>query len=163
MGYADPRDIPRRKNFIYAVSDLEYANALIQEYSRVRIHLFFDTGMHREGILNIDSVFVENALTKIHPNIEGVMSHLSTPDDITVTNLQLSRFQFFQNELKIQGITPNFIHIFASGGIIHAKDYSAPVGNIARTGLAFYGYGHSDLLPALRLTTRLIQTKVIQK
>lgn len=50
MGYADPRDIPRRRNFIYAVSDLEYASALIQEYSRVRIHLFLDTGMHREGM-----------------------------------------------------------------------------------------------------------------
>ncbi len=163
MGYVDPRDIPRRKNFIYAVSDLEYASALIHQFSRIRMHLFLDTGMHREGLFDIDSVFAKNTLTKIHPNIEGVMSHLSTPDDITVTNLQLSRFQFFQNELKIQGITPNFIHIFASGGIIHAKDYSAPVGNIARTGLAFYGYGHSDLLPALRLTTRLIQTKVIQK
>lgn len=91
------------------------------------------------------------------------MSHLSTPEDITVTNLQLSRFQLFQNELKIQGITPPHIHIFASGGIIHAKNYSTPVGNIARTGLAFYGYGHPDLLPAIRLTTRLIQTKVIQK
>lgn len=91
------------------------------------------------------------------------MSHLSTPEDIIVTNLQLSQFQFFDNELKTQGITPNHTHIFASGGIIYAKNYSTPVGNIARTGLAFYGYGHPDLLPALRLTTRLIQTKVIQK
>lgn len=70
MGYVDPRDIPRRKNFIYAVSDLEYASALIQEYSRVRMHLFLDTGMHREGILDIDSVFAKNALTKIRPHIE---------------------------------------------------------------------------------------------
>lgn len=29
MGYVHPRDIPRYKNFIYAVSDLEYATALI--------------------------------------------------------------------------------------------------------------------------------------
>lgn len=70
MGYIDPRDIPRRKNFIYAVSDLEYASALIQEYSRARIHLFLDSGMHREGMLDIDSVFAINILTKICPNIE---------------------------------------------------------------------------------------------
>lgn len=91
------------------------------------------------------------------------MSHLSTPDDITLTNLQLSRFQFFQNELKTLGITPKYIHIFASGGIIHAKDYSTSIGNIARTGLAFYGYGHPDLQPALRCTTQLTQIKHIQK
>ena len=91
------------------------------------------------------------------------MSHLSTPDGITVTNLQLSRFQFFQNELKTLGITPKYIHIFASGGIIHAEKYSSVLGNIARTGLAFYGYGHSDLQPALRCTTQLTQIKHIQK
>ena len=163
MGYADPRDISRRKNFIYAISDLEYASALIGHFSRVRIHLFLDTGMHREGMPEIDSVFAKNTLAKIHPHIEGIMSHLSTPDDTTVTNLQLSRFQFFQNELKNQGITPNYIHIFASGGIIHASGYNTSLGNVARTGLAFYGYGHPDLLPALRFTTRLIQKKVIQK
>ena len=50
MGYVDPRDIQRRKNFIYAVSDLEYGSALMHQYSRMRIHLFLDTGMHREGL-----------------------------------------------------------------------------------------------------------------
>lgn len=48
MGYVDPRDIPRRRNFLYAASSLEYAEALIRQYARARLHLFFDTGMHRE-------------------------------------------------------------------------------------------------------------------
>ncbi len=50
MGYVDPEDIPRRRNFIYAVSDLTYATMLIKKYARVRLHLFLDTGMHREGM-----------------------------------------------------------------------------------------------------------------
>jgi len=50
MGYVDPRDIPRNRHFIYAVSTLEYALMLIQNYSQVRLHLFLDTGMHREGL-----------------------------------------------------------------------------------------------------------------
>ncbi len=70
MGYVDPRDIPRRKNFIQAVSDLDYANAIIRIHPRVRMHLFVDTGMHREGIQTLDSIFAKNILTKIRPNIE---------------------------------------------------------------------------------------------
>lgn len=30
MGYVDPRDVPRRRHFIYAVSDVDYALALVQ-------------------------------------------------------------------------------------------------------------------------------------
>ena len=33
---------------------------------------------------------------------------------------------------------------------------------MARTGLAYYGYGHPELLPALRCHTRLMQIKEIQ-
>lgn len=163
MGYVDPLDIPRRKNFIYAVSDLEYAKALIQKYSRVRLHIFFDTGMHREGIESIDSRYAQNTLTMIRPHIEGVMSHLSTPDDIAVTNKQLQRFQEFQSMLRTLSITPRYIHICASGGLIHAQKYDFPIGNLARTGLAYFGYDHPALQPALRCTTKLIQTKVIKK
>lgn len=36
-------------------------------------------------------------------------------------------------------------------------------GSLARCGLAFYGYGHPELTPALRLTTTLIQIKHIKK
>lgn len=70
MGYVDPRDIPRRKNFIYAVSSLDYAQALIRQYSRIRLHLFVDTGMHREGITSLDTVYAREILTKIGTHIE---------------------------------------------------------------------------------------------
>lgn len=70
MGYVNPRDIPRRKNFIYAASDLDYAHALIQKYSRVRLTLFLDTGMHREGIQNLDTAYTATLLAKMAPRIE---------------------------------------------------------------------------------------------
>lgn len=70
MGYVDPRDIPRRKNFIYAVSHLEYAQALMAKYSRVRLTLFLDTGMHREGIQDIDTTYATTLLTKMAPRVE---------------------------------------------------------------------------------------------
>lgn len=184
MGYVNPRDIPRRKQFIYAVSEIEYGLALVRQYSRVRLHLFFDTGMHREGItlkplpLPLSEGEGNGKESYSLPFGEGwggvciewVMSHLSTPDNMEVTNTQLASFQASLDELSAQGISPRYIHIFASGGIINVKNYTNPFhiplstsqSQIARTWLAFYGYGHPDLLPALRLTTTLIQTKNIQ-
>lgn len=163
MGYVDPLDVPRRKSFIYAVSDLEYAKALIRKYSRARLHLFFDTGMHREGIVSLDSAYASDILLRIKPNIEGIMSHLSTPDDITVTNKQLQSFQAFQTQLDAASIAPRYVHICASGGLIHADKYDFPIGNLARTGLAYFGYDHPALTPALRCTTKLIQIKTIKQ
>lgn len=115
MGYVDPRDIPRRKNFIYAVSDLDYASAIIRTYTRARIHIFVDTGMHREGIQMLDSIFAKNILTRIRPNIEGLMSHLATPEDIVFTDIQLAAFQTFQTILASLDIYPKYRHICASG------------------------------------------------
>lgn len=46
--------------------------------------------------------------------------------------------------------------------MIHAAQYEGNIGNLARTGIAFCGYGHEELLPALRCTTKLIQIKEIQ-
>jgi alanine racemase len=43
MGYVDPRDIPRSKGFMYAVSDISYARLLVKSYKRVKLHLFLDT------------------------------------------------------------------------------------------------------------------------
>ena len=163
MWYVDPSDIPRRRNFIYAISDLEYALALIKKYPRIRLHIFLDTGMHREGMQDIDSVFARSILTKIAPNIEWMMSHLSTPDNKSVTEIQLIAFQAFQKQLGTLGIIPKHIHVCASGGLINAATYKIPIGNIARTGIAYFGYGHSALQPALRCTTRLIQTKTLRK
>lgn len=159
MGYVDPRDVPRRKRFLYAVSTLEYALALMRAYSRVRLHLFFDTGMHREGIGEIANLYAQDALEKLRPRIEGVMSHLAAPDDVGVTDAQLLRFQDVLGQLGGLGIEPRFTHIGASGGLIRSHAYHHPIGNLARTGLAYFGYGHPALLPALRCTTRLIQIK----
>lgn len=67
MGYVDPRDIPRRKSFIYAVSDLDHGIALKREYSRIRLHLFLDTGMHREGLILKSG---EEKMLQLVPHIE---------------------------------------------------------------------------------------------
>lgn len=166
MGYVDPRDIPRRRHFIYAVSDLDYGLALIQRFSRVRLHLFLDSGMHREGIQDIESTYAQSVLTKIAKHIEWCMSHLSTPDNREATEKQCETFNKQLALLAGLGIRPTYTHIFASGGLIHHHAswlWKNDSSILARCGIAFYGYGHPELQPALRLTTRLIQIKHIKK
>lgn len=123
MGYVDPRDIPRRRNFIYAVSTFEYVQAIIRNYSKARIHLFVDTGMHREGISSLDTVYERGILIKIKLHIEGIMSHLSTPDHISTSDTQIETFQSFLDKIEDIGIQTPYQHIAASGGIIHAHQY----------------------------------------
>lgn len=115
MGYVDPRDTPRRRNFIYAASTLEYAQALLRKYSKARLHLFLDTGMHREGIQSLETLYAREILKKIAPHIEGAMSHLSTPDNIEISHSQIVQFHTLLEELKILGISPPYKHICASG------------------------------------------------
>lgn len=115
MGYVDPRDIPRRRNFIYAASTLEYAQAVLRTYSKARLHLFLDTGMHREGIKSLDTTYAREILQKIAPHIEGIMSHLSTPDDTQNSHVQIRQFHSTFEYLETLGIFPQYRHICASG------------------------------------------------
>ncbi len=115
MGYVDPRDTPRRRNFIYAASTLEYAQAVLRAYSKARLHIFLDTGMHREGIQSLDTVYVREILQKLAPHIEGVMSHLSTSDATEVSRTQITQFHTLIAQLEMLGIFPKYKHICASG------------------------------------------------
>ena len=91
------------------------------------------------------------------------MSHFSTPDNRSVTKAQIVSFEEQLAILRRYRIYPRYTHIAASGGLILAHTYEEISGSLARTGLAWYGYGHPDLEPALRLVTRLIQIKHIKK
>lgn len=162
MGFIDPADIPREKKFHYACSDISYALAVVKKRKHAKLHLFFDTGMHREGIQTILTKDVA-MLLPLQKNIVGIMTHLSTPDTIEVAQKQIDTFAGFLKLLEEKDILPHYRHICASGGAIFHKQYSHTPDTLARTGLSYYGYGHRDLLPALRCHTRLMQIKHLKK
>ncbi|MEI6711111.1 MAG: alanine racemase [bacterium] len=158
MGFVDPADIPREKKFHYACSDISYALAVVRKRKHAKLHLFFDTGMHREGIQTLlDDE--DTSLVPLKKNIIGMMTHLSTPDTIEVTQKQIEIFNSFSGLLKGRGIHPEWYHICASGGVLSHSKYRDISDTLARTGLSYYGYGHPDLLPALRCHTKLMQIK----
>lgn len=158
MGFVSPDDIPREKKFHYACSDISYALAVVKKRKHAKLHLFFDTGMRREGIQSIVTKG-NNQLISLKKNIVGIMTHLSTPDDSKVTQKQIDTFNTFFKTLATIDIYPEFRHICASGGSINRKHYKKLSDTLARTGISYYGYGHPEFLPALRCTTSLIQIK----
>jgi len=163
MGFVDSRDIPRWKHkFHYACSEISYALTITARCKKAKLHLFLDTGMHREGIETVDKQDIET-LTIIPKNIVGVMTHLAAADNPEASQKQINGFQKQIKQLGHHNITPKFQHIFASGWVIWLTTYTWNCGNIARTGIAYYGYGHPELLPALRCHTRLMQMKHLKK
>lgn len=168
-GFVNPENLKeKRLPFSYAVWDADVLNKIALYQPKAMFHIFIDTGMHREGV-RIEDIEVFLAKTKQnHGKITGIMSHLAMAQSKTTSESQLTSFQQSLNIFRSHGIIPSYIHILASGGLLHSKQYkTGELGNIARTGIAFYGY-HPDgkkspLKPALELATTLVQVKKVKK
>jgi len=81
MGYVHPQSLGVKKlPFSYAVYGNEMVEAIAKYQSHAKIHIFVDTGMHREGVpLHELQVFIKKCKT-LHLKIEGLMSHMAMAD-----------------------------------------------------------------------------------
>lgn len=171
MGYVHPANISvKHLPFSYAVYDMTFLERIAKQQPHAGIHLFVDTGMHREGIL-IDSLpqFVDR-IKASNLKLEGVMSHFAQAEetDNKLTIQQIQNFERAQEIVHRHGFDPEWIHIAASGGLLNRKKFSKyKLGNLARVGLASYGIDPAgkdkNLKPVLKLTTVLSQIKEIKK
>lgn len=112
MGYIHPESLEVKKlPFSFAVFTAEMLNAVRKYQPQAPVHIFVDTGMHREGVLLKDlAAFVKKAQGL---NIEGLMTHLATYKN----KGQLENFKKAQ-----EIIAPKWIH----------------PGNVWRLGLELY-------------------------
>lgn len=168
MGYTDPQNFKVKKlPFSFAVFDVETVRILNKYQPNCGIHIFVDTGMHREGIQIED---LPNFLKKLKEfknlKVEGLMSHLATaekPND-PLTKKQLNNFKYVQQIVKEAQIYPKWVHVSNSAGLLNDLN---PGCNMTRVGLVIYGLSTSDvssvLKPVLRLISRIIQIKKLQK
>lgn len=167
MGFTDPRNLTVKKlPFSFAVYDLEHLKGMLKHQPEAKIHLFVDTGMHREGIKIDDLNDVFKIMGKV--NIEGLMSHFAMSEkyDSPLTLMQVKNFKKAREILEKFNINPKWVHLGASGGFLNAKHFEE-IGNMARTGKALYGIDLSgkfkDLKLALRLKSTLVQIKDLDK
>lgn len=154
---------------VYSNETLEY---LSRYGKKAKIHLFFNSGMNREGIKNIDFFLKENKELLDKVDVVGFCSHLASADETSDLNKkQVDNFFNALLKLKLAGFTPRYVHLGNSAGIFTLKDERL---NAFRPGLAFYGYSPFDetmpveitekttaLKPALEIFSKLVAIQKI--
>lgn len=159
IGYTSANNIKncQLKNISFAITSLAQLEEVVEVINQpVKIHLKFDTGMHRQGI-TIDEV--EPALEIVNDNdlleVEGVCSHLADADslDESFTQKQITVWKNIVESIKNVLPDVKYIHLSATAGAKYFKEAGA---NMIRLGLGFYGINAAsseklDLKPALSL------------
>ncbi len=169
MGYVDPENLKMKHlPFHYAVWNLEVAKKLNQYQKRVKVHVFVDTGMHREGIILDELESFLKELKKLK-NIEiiGMMSHFAGADEKNSpqTKLQVGNFQKALKICTKLNIAPKWKHLSNSVGLFSTSNTGC---SLARVGKALYGIdplgkNNPNIKPVLCFSTKLVQIKEIKK
>lgn len=170
MGYVHPESLNVKKPpFSYAVYEYEMMEAISKYQPHAGIHVFVDTGMHREGVPLTDLARFVKKCKASHLKIEGLMSHLAMankPNNKDTKN-QIKSFEKAKNILEKEGISPEWIHLGASSHILNHESYSPQMDNSARAGIALYGIDPENknhhLKPVLKLLSTVVQVKNLTK
>jgi len=169
-GYINPNNLKFKKlPFFYSIFDVEQLRGILKYQSQAKVHLFIDTGMHREG-LRVDELekFLEQLNNEEKNSINGLMSHLAfseEPKNID-TKKQIVQFKSAMKILKKYSIFPKWIHFGNSSGLLNNKKLGLSFTNVSRTGLALYGISsikNKGLKQVLQLKTHVIQVKKIKR
>ncbi len=150
-------EIFNRHNLIPVISDASQLKTVLNLNNR-KIHLKFDTGMHRLGFYENDLPFLFSFIKKNKIKIEGIMSHLSSADiDVEYTNYQIKQFSNLLKIFKANMINPKFIHIQNSAGIKYRCEFC----NAIRVGISMYGEKPCEDFPLELETIMSLKSKII--
>jgi alanine racemase len=155
--------LKRTEFLIYNEKTLKY---LAKFKKKAKIHLFFNSGMNREGIDNLD-LFIKNNekyLNKV--DVVGFCSHLAEADNSSSSYNQEQEERFLKGLeiLNNHKFYPKWIHLGNSGGVFILKNKTLTA---FRPGIALYGYNPlkegdeknnetANLKPSLRLYSTII-------
>lgn len=105
----------------------------------VRLHLFIDTGMHRDGVTPSNAVdFIREASAFPCVKFVGVCTHFAaSPTNREFSYRQLALFNQTIYTLNKAGFEFEFVHAANSGAIINVPESRF---NLVRAGFALYGY-----------------------
>ncbi len=169
MGYVGPQNLSVKKlPFSFSVYTDEMLENIKKYQPGAPVHIFVDTGMHREGVPLEELVLFLKKAKKLNLKIKGLMSHFAKPDapsDLN-TNRQINNFEKALNLGKSLEINFKYVHLFASVGVMNIKSYKNFT-NMTRVGKALYGIdvvkNSTKLKPALTLKSTIIQIKDLKK
>ncbi len=156
------------------VEALEAAAVRLNFENPVPIHLKLDTGMGRLGLQTGELPdFLETLRRSPHLRLEGVLSHLASSEELDnpANAAQLRCFGQAVSVIRQSGFEPAYLHIANTAA---AMTRPPTWFNMARTGLALYGYHlpisgdespqadyELPLKPVLHWKTRVIEIKQV--
>ena len=177
MGAILPENFARLKysSFTFVVDSVPVIQALGETGKKVKVHLECNTGMNRYGAEPEEIT----ALTKLilsykNLELEGVMSHLadSDGDDPSTVDDAVRLFDMCVEDVKSAGANPTMFHIAQTAGSLKAKSKYATA---VRVGIGTYGINpfpathalykklHNELHPALKFTSTITKTHLLEK
>ena len=158
------------KRVTFCVYNSETLLALARLRRPVKVHLFINTGMQREGIpLDQLPSILDQLRQSPQLQVEGVLSHLHSADEeSTSVDKQIDLFKKAYHIIVDAGYTPLYKHIGNSAGVAMVKD---DFFNAFRPGIALYGYNPftpkhpqyktlQGVHPALSISSRIISSHV---
>ncbi len=172
-----------KKKISLTISSLDSLRALAKTRlsPKLRIHLKFDTGLHRQGILETHvQQMVRIISAKGFPAIiEGAYTHFAVMEDPMMqeySKMQARAFRAMVAKLNQKGFAP-ITHASASSGILFSKDFHF---DMSRAGIALYGLWPSPeirkwatsvgdtsvapkLVPALSWKTIVTEVKLVNR
>lgn len=155
---------------VFQSSWLKEAQSLLNEASRLKVHLKFDSGMGRIGIRSKEELADVQSLLEGEKRItlEGVFTHFATADELNNEYFE-SQFARFQEMISWMKHKPDFIHCSNSAAGLR---FSAAHLHAVRLGIAMYGLVPSPemeselpfpLKEAFSLHTKLVHVKKLNK
>jgi len=162
-------DFSRVTFCVYNVWTIRYLWRLAKP---IKIHLFLNTGMNREGVQEDELLDVINELQS-HPSlvVEWVMSHFFDADELYSNTLpeQIQRFKRMFYKIIDAWYSPIWRHIGNSAAVFKIKD---DFFNAYRPWIALYGYNPlcsedtsyslwQKLSPVLSVTSRVVSLQVV--
>jgi len=145
LGYTLPEYYEKagQENISLSVSTFEGLKFLASIRRRPKIHLKFDTGMHRQGFLSTQTGKVINALKKgnLQKNVEGIFSHFAAADNFDYSKKQKENFEVVMRKFVKAGFASILKHMSATGGILLHKNAHF---DMVRPGCGLYGFWPSE-------------------
>ncbi len=144
-----------REGIRLAVSDIGYLDeikrACVRETKRAIVHIELETGMHRWGMSfeEFRGVLSEVQAGKALYHLEGIFTHLHTPEDLEASEKQINSVADFLFQLQREGSIIPYTHILASQGVLRYPD---AIFNGVRMGRALYGLDPEYTLTEFGLT-----------
>lgn len=178
LGYTFPElyKLAADKNVSLTISSLESLRTLagMRLKKKLRIHLKFDTGLHRQGILetHVQQVVRTLSAPRFPAILEGAYTHFAVMEDPMrqeYSRAQARTFKSIMARLAQRGFAP-MTHISATSGILFSRDFNF---DAARGGIGLYGLWPSpeirkwadgtELVPALAWKTIITEVKLVNR